>query len=159
MLSKVCLLGVEGGKVLLLAGGPRLCVAVGVAVSLDAAPDLGHVGAGEHDGDELHDAEQHADTRVHDQHRHHVVPDLDLQDLEAAVPPDAEVGPHAVAGELPDLARAAARVLDVAAGVGHVVTQDVAPVLEPGVEVVGAAAPDIEFLNFNIDIQYEMKFI
>ena len=80
------------------------------------------------------------------------IPNLDLQDLEAAVAPDAEVGPHAVAGELPDLARAAARVLDVAAGVGHVVTQDVAPVLEPGVEVVGAAAPDIEFFNFNIDI-------
>ena len=86
------------------------------------------------------------------------IPNLDLQDLEAAVAPDAEVGPHAVAGELPDLARAAARVLDVAAGVGHVVTQDVAPVLEPGVEVVGAAAPDIELFNFNIDIQYTLIF-
>merc|ERR1719273_216030 len=106
----------------------------------DPARDLRDVGARHGHRDQLEHGHGHAHHHVDHQHHQHLVPDLDLQDLEAAVPPYLEIGPHLIP---PLLVDAALVLLVVAAGVRNVVLQDVPPVGEPGVKVLCSAAPEV----------------
>ena len=112
--------------------------------------DAGHEGAGEDEGDDGDQADDHAAPDVDQQQGRDVPPQPLLHDGEAAVDVDPLVG--ADVGEDAVVVLAAAVALHEAAGVGHAVraagevvpaVAELVPVLVAGLEVEGAAALEV----------------
>ena len=82
------------GLVVERVGGVWRAVVVGRAVpphlllAVHLARDLRDVGARQHHRDQLDDGQQHADARVHDHHRDHVLLQLGVQHGHATVGED-----------------------------------------------------------------------
>ena len=92
-------------------------------VVLSPPTDLGHVGAGHHHSDQLHQSQQDPENSVDREEWHDVISHHLIEDLQAAVLPDAEVLSSSKSGSSSDFPPATALLpsVCVTAGVRHVV--------------------------------------